>query len=145
MTAYKRIACLFSTVTLSGRKSRKGGPKILNLQNDVRLFSRMYISCQSRESDVDAFFAHENHPWPPSLASNGVMHRTTKSDLMPNLESLAAQPTFPPRVDVKLVDGAALVHILDPKKSTATVNTFKDYANFVFLPHLKHMLEDVDT
>ena len=71
------------------------------------------------------------------------MHQTAKSDLIPNLESLAAQPMFPPRVDVKLVDGAALVHILDSKKSTATVNTFKDYANFVFLPHLKHMLEDV--
>ena len=92
---------------------------------------------------MDAFFAHENHPWLPSLASNCVMHQTAKSDLIPNLESLAAQPMFPPRVDVKLMDGAALVHILDPKKSTATVNTFKDYANFVFLPHLKHMLEDV--
>ena len=93
---------------------RKGPAKtasqVVNLQNDVRLFSRMYISCQAKNSDMDAFFSHENHTWPPSLASNNNMHQTTKSDLMECLESLASKPNDVPEANVKIIDGAALVH-----------------------------------
>ena len=66
--------------TLLLRRNQIATSKFYSLQNDVQLFSRMYISCQSRESDVDAFFAHENHAWLPSLASNGIMLHTSKSD-----------------------------------------------------------------
>ena len=66
--------------TLFLRRNQITSSKFYNLQNYVQLFSRMYISCQSRESDVDAFFAHENHAWLPSLASNGIMLHTSKSD-----------------------------------------------------------------
>ena len=48
-----------------------------------------------------------------------------------------------PDVDVKIVDGAALVHILDPKKSQVSVKTFHDYAQNVFLPYIERMLQDV--
>ena len=89
----------------SGKKPTKPTFKIYNLQNDVHLFSMKYISCQTRDSDMDVFFEHENHDWPPSLASNGIMHQTSKSDLMECLES------------VVLKSESALVHILDPKKS----------------------------
>ena len=40
-----------------------------------------------------------------------------------------------PDVDVKIVDGAPLVHILDPKKSQVSLKTFHDYAQLVFLPY----------
>ena len=33
-----------------------------------------------------------------------------------------------PEVDAKVVDGAALVHSLDPKNATERVKTFQDYA-----------------
>ena len=66
--------------TLFLRRNQITTSKFYNLQNDVQLFSRMYISCQSRERDVDAFFAHENHAWLPSLASNGIILHTSKSD-----------------------------------------------------------------
>ena len=39
----------------------KSTSKFANLQNDVCPFSSMYISCQSKDSDKDAFFSHENH------------------------------------------------------------------------------------
>ena len=45
------------------------------------------------------------------------MHQTSKSDLMECLEAVVPKSEFAPDVDVKIVDGAALVHILDPKKS----------------------------
>ena len=117
----------------SGKKQTKSTSKNCNLQNDVNLFSRMYISCQTRDSDMYAFFEHENHDWPPSLASNGIMHQTSKSDLMECLESVVPKSESVPDVDVKIVDGAVLVHILHPKKSQVSVKTFHDYAQLVFL------------
>ena len=52
------------------------------------------------------------------------------------LESVVPKSECVPDVDVKIVDGAALVHILDPKKSQVAVKTFHDYAQLVFLPNL---------
>ncbi len=46
-----------------------------------------------------------------------------------------------PKVDVKLFDGAALVHKLEPKKATTLVNTFKDYADIVYIPYLLKQLQ----
>ena len=103
----------------------------------------MYIACQARESDMDSFFSHENHPWPPSLASNGIMHSTNKSDLMSCLESIVPTSESVPKVDVKIIDDSAVVHILDPKKSTQSVKTFEDYATYVFLPYVQNILYDV--
>ena len=92
---------------------------------------------------MDAFFVHEDHAWPQSLASNGIIHHTSKSDLLECLEPLAPQPESIPKVDVRIIDGAALVHMLDPHKSSIPIRTFRDYSQLVFLPYIKHMLQDV--
>ena len=94
---------------------------------------------------MDTFLAHENHPWPPSLASNGKMHSICKSDLIDCLESVVEFQNTVPNVDSKIIDGAALVHTLDPKKtiSKEPIKTFKDYADYVFIPTVKKMLEPV--
>ena len=125
------------------KKTAKHTSNLSNLNDDISLFSRMYVSCQARGSDMDTFFKHENHAWPPSLASNGIMHQTKKSDLMECLESLAPQPDYIPDVDVDIIDGAALVHILDPKKSHPPVETFFDYSRIVFLPYIERLLQKV--
>ena len=62
------------------------------------------------------------------------------SPLDGKLEILKALPEDVPDVDVKIVDCAALVHILDPKKSQVTVKTFQDYSQ---LPYMGRMLQDV--
>jgi len=49
-------------------KTTKSSMKTVAMKNDVQLFSRMHIACQSRVGDLDSFFEHENHPWPPPLA-----------------------------------------------------------------------------
>ena len=79
---------------------------------------------------MDVFFEHENHAWPPS---NDIMHQTSKSDLMECFECVVLKSESVPDVDVKIVDGAALVHIMDPKKSQVSVKTFHYYAKLVFL------------
>ena len=59
------------------------------------------------------------------------------------LEAVVPKSESAPDVDVNIVDGAALVHILDPKKSQVSVRTFHDYAKNVFLPYIERMLQDV--
>ena len=33
----------------------------------------MYVACQSREGDVEDFFAHENNSYPPSISGFGQL------------------------------------------------------------------------
>ena len=95
------------------------------------IYSPRYISCHSEDHDLDTLIEHENHPWPPALAE---MCPTAKSDLKTCLEPLAGEnEEQDPRPDVKIIDGAALIHNLDPKKTDA--KTFGDYASMVFLPY----------
>ena len=73
-----------NSLTQLNYSSPRTPAKVSNLQNDVQLSSKMYISCPARDSDMDA--------WPPSLTSNSIMHQTNKSDLMEWLESLLSLP-----------------------------------------------------
>ena len=45
--------------------------KLSVLKNNCSLFSRLYISCQTRGGNVQEFFKHENQSFPPSLSQNG--------------------------------------------------------------------------
>ena len=119
----------------------KSGKKLT--KSTSQICKMMCISCQTRDSDMDAFFEHANHAWPPSLVSNGMMHKTSKSDLMERLEAVVPKSESVPDVDVKIVDGGALLHILDPKKPQVSVKTFNEYAQLVFLPYIERMLQDV--
>ena len=92
---------------------------------------------------MDVFFQHENHSWPPSLAENNMMCLGEKGELLKCLEPLAQRPQNTPDVDVKIFDGTALIHTLDPKTATTNVKTFKDYAECVFVPYLKRQLANV--
>ena len=53
------------------------------------------------------------------------------------------KPDYVPDVDVKIVDGAALVHILDRNKYSI-FKTFNDYAQLVLLLYIECMQQDVD-
>ena len=99
-------------------KTKQAG-KISLLKNDVALFSHLYIVLQHRVSDMTTFFSHENHPFPPSLSDGGKLRLGKKSDLL-NFLVKDTQKDPPDFVDVKLLDGAAVVHFLH----TANVLTF---------------------
>ena len=125
------------------KKNPRASTKTVAMKSDVQLFSRLYISCQSRDGDLETFFEHENHPCPPSLAENNSMRQGHKSDLMGCLEALTPRPANTPEVDVKIIDGAALMHTLDPKKSNVAVKTFGDFSQLVFLPYIARQLRSV--
>lgn len=119
------------------RKQTKASLQISSLKSNCEMFSRMYISCQSRDGDMDEFFRHENQGAPPSLSDMGQLRQGNKSDLIKCSDRLV-QPSNNnlPAVDAKLLDGGVLVNMLIPK----TCATFGDYAEQVFLPYIQRNL-----
>ena len=103
------------------------------LQNNVALFGQLYIAMQSRESDLDEFFAHEVQSFPPSLSDFGELHLPgAKSDLLQCLEQ-PGQSEPPSSYDCKILDGAVIVHCLP----TIRVSMFDKYADKSFHPDAK--------
>jgi hypothetical protein len=50
--------------------------KVKVLKNDMQLFSRLFVSCQTRVCNLEEFFRHENQPFPPSLSdANGCVRK----------------------------------------------------------------------
>jgi len=68
---------LFDAVT---QEPTKGKQQVTSLKKEVELFSRLYISCQSRDGNLEEFLRHENQACPPALLSQGNStqeHRVT--------------------------------------------------------------------
>ncbi len=115
---------LFKRQALKGSKTKK---QISSLKSDCNRFSHLYIASTFRGGDLEEFFSHENHPWPPSISDHGKLRLPTqKSDLLVLLEGVTSGP--PSHFDVKLIDGSAAVHFL----SCASVSTFVEYSRSVF-------------
>ena len=97
-------------------------------------------SCQVSDCDKKAFCVNENRAWPPSMALNGMMHHARKSDLLECLESIAVCPVKTLKFDVKIIDSALLIHVLDPSKACRPIMTYIDYSQIVFLPYIRNIL-----
>ena len=129
---------LFSRPSVKSTSKQK--MQLTNLKNDCNLFSRLYVSCQTRDGDLDQFFTHENQAAPPSLSQGGKLRLGKKADLLRCLESEETQPTNAPVVNAKFLDGAAVVQMLNP----GTAKTFQDYADTVFTPYVSSQLDTAD-
>lgn len=103
------------------------------LKTDCHLFSKLFISCQSRECDLKEFFRHENQSHPAALSDGGKLHTCPKSHLTSILQNLVTTPETEPDADTIIIDGAALVHSLPPRIS----KTFEEYAMFDVLPTIQ--------
>ena len=113
--------------------------KLIACRNDSALFSRLFIACQVRGSDLEEFFAHENQVYPPALSVAGSLHFGNKSDLLICLETVQPAVESVPDHDALIVDGSALVNMLKP----GTSRTFLDYADKVFMPSILSHLAKV--
>lgn len=87
------------------------------LKEDCQLFSKLFISCQSRERDLQEFFRHENQQFPASLSEAGKLYTCQKSQLAAILESHVGIPDTEPEADTIIIDGSALVNSLLPRLS----------------------------
>ena len=121
------------------RKKADGNVRIL--KQDVELFSRLFIVSQNRQLDLDTFFQYENQPFPPALSTNGDLYFGQKADLLTLLEDYARNTTFSHvNCEGLIIDGAALVNILQPGKE---LNTFDQYYSNMFGPHLTKQVKAV--
>ena len=111
---------------------------ISELKSDCSLFARLYIGSQSREGNLEEFFKHKNQKFPPSLSTAGKLRQGKKSDLLGCLESCGKSAHLnTPTVEVRILDGAAVVHFLPVGES----RSFGEYAREVFIPYVVSELE----
>ena len=80
----------------------------------------------------------------PALADNGNMRGAeNKSDILLKLEPLASKIEEVSGIEVKVIDGSALTHSLDPKLHKGqNLQNFEEYANKLFLPNVLRKLEN---
>ena len=103
------------------------------LKDDCRLFSKLFISCQSRECDLLEFFKHENQSFPAALSDGGKLHSCQKSQLASILERDITCPDNKPDATAIVIDGSALVNSLPPRAQ----RTFGEYAMLDVLPKVR--------
>ena len=122
------------------KKASKSSDKleISSLKKTCALFSRLYVSCQVRDGNMEEFFRHENQNYPPSLSKFGELRSGTKADLLGCFKDTYPPPTDAiPDVEVILLDGAAVINILKP----GSAKTFSEYSELVFLPFVQSQLQ----
>lgn len=122
------------------KKKSKNAAKMKFLKSDCALFSRLFIAAQNRPGvDLNAFFEHENQPFPPSISENGFIRSGTKSDILHLLEHLdRSNSKSQPDTTCAILDGPLIVHIVKRKTS----KTFGEYARLNFVPHIRHEFEN---
>ncbi|CAH1170746.1 unnamed protein product [Phaedon cochleariae] len=106
-------------------------------KNDCSLFRRLYIATSAnRPNDLGEFFSHENQEYPPSISVMGKLRTSdSKSDLTKYLSNLSEECTADsvPIVRAKILDGAVIVHMLEP----GTPVTFGDYISNISLNYVR--------
>ena len=102
------------------------------LKSDCRLFSRLYISCQTRHGDLYELFSHENHAVQPAVSTGGKLRVGVKSDLLHCLESSHSENRSEALLDATVLDDAAIAQMLSCGRS----KTFQEYANTLFVPQI---------
>jgi hypothetical protein len=135
----KNMLYLFSTPT---PKKSKASQQVSSLKSNCALFARLYISCQSRDGDLDEFFKHENQGCPPSLSNLGKLRLPRKkSELVECLQAdVTLQSSMPTGINTIIIDAAAIVNMIKP----GVEKTFTGYAEKSFLPFIKAQLRHAD-
>ena len=64
---------------------------------------------------LDSFFEHENQACPPSISDMGQLRQGSKSDLMECLTKSSQPASIHLGIDAKVLDGAAIVHMVRPE------------------------------
>lgn len=86
---------------------------------------------------MDNFVSHENQAAPPALSTGGKMRIGVNADLLRCLESDLIKNNSAPVADATIIDGAAVVQMLNP----GTSRTFQEYGERVFAPYISVQLE----
>ena len=122
---------------LTTRSVSKQKQQLTSLKNNAELFSWLYISCQTRDGDLEEFFRYENQTCPPSLSDAGRLCQGTKCDLLACLEEISDARSEAPTTTPVVLDGAAIVQMLKP----AACKNFSEYTYEIFVPYMSTKLQ----
>ena len=96
------------------KKSRE----INSLKSDCCLYGNLYITCQARKGDLEGFFVHENHSYPPAISEYGKLQKCNdKSDFLGCIKEIHYPSRANPAVKCSVIDGAAFVNVHQPHTS----------------------------
>lgn len=98
--------------------------KLELVTSDCGLFSRLFISAQSRSTDLDNFFTFENHPFPPSISDNGNLRSGKNSDIVQCLREYYKGSNYQEQCTGIIFHGGDLEQLVKP---TGFSKTFNDY------------------
>ena len=132
----QRVAKLYEVIEEMGSPFGEYSSDLLILHSkdiadpDCHLFSRLFISCQTRECDLREFFQYENQSTPASLSDSGKLYSCQKSQLVDILKNKANMPDSEPSADSIIIDGTAMVNASAPGIS----KFFDEYSTEDILP-----------
>ena len=99
-------------------KTSKTKQELVSLKSDCRLYANLYVACQVRDGNLDEFFSHENHAYPPAISEYGRLRKCNeKSAFLKCLEEIEAPKMDRPDVDCCIIDGPAFVHMHPPRSA----------------------------
>ena len=118
--------------------------KAAAMKERIQLYSSLYVGCKFRQANLDDFFRHENHEYPPSIPEYGKIRKpTAKSDFLKCLpteidetvDQASVTRYDAPLVDDCITDGPALVQMNAPKLA----RTYGEYREFELGSKVKSM------
>ena len=132
----KNKLALFSTPQAKQRSRSK--EQVASSKTNCTLFSRHYIACQAGQCNLDSFFEHQNQSCPPSISDMGQLRQGSKSDIIECLTKSSQPASIHIGIDAKVLDGAAIVHMV-----RLSLSTFEEYSQEMILPYITPQLETV--
>jgi hypothetical protein len=110
---------------------------VASIKEQVSMFKDLYIGCKARpDGDLNQFFSHENHEYPPALSEYGQLrHATAKSDFMKIISNQDLEAHQSPDVEAIVVDGAPWIHTHPPRSSIK----FEEYCTSEIIGPLRRL------
>ena len=125
---------VFKTPTT--RTVSKQKQQLTSLFNNAELFSRLYISWQTRDGDLQEFSSYKNQASPLSLSDEGHLSKSAKSYLLSCLEDLRCKIRGSCTTTVVL-DRAAIVQMLKPA-ACKNLSIHMIFSSPIYLQNFSH-------
>ena len=109
------------------------------LKTNATLMGKMLIALWSRDGNLDDFFASEIQSYATSLSDFRKLHLPAKKSEIVDLLLHDEIENLPSTYHGKILDGAAIVHML----KTGTATTFAQYSESVFIPYVQKCIQSV--
>lgn len=117
-------------------ETKSKNSKVSMVKRDASLVTQLLLSMQSRQdANLDEFFCYENQKEPPAISDKGKLRSGKKSDILDCLE--IPKVVGPSDITVKVLDGAAIVHMLQPTKA----RNFNEYVTHHLIPFISSTIQ----